>query len=182
MQDSLNTGGLRVIFLDIDGVLNSYRTYVAFGGFPHDLVPEHRQRFDEISISLLRNLCLAENISIVVSSSWRAKFKWQEIGEVLGLPAIGETPSLATLRGEEIAAWLVNHPEVEQYAILDDRDEMLPKQSAHFVHTNAKEGISYGNFVHLCHIFGTDPIAVHNVMKERGCQKAESNDEIAVVA
>jgi hypothetical protein len=32
------------------------------------------------------------------------------------------------IRGEEIKAWLHQHPEVTRYAIVDDDSDMLPEQ------------------------------------------------------
>jgi hypothetical protein len=44
-------------------------------------------------------------------------------------------------RGEEIAAWLAAHPEVELYAILDDHSDMLPHQP-HFKTCFSRGGLT----------------------------------------
>ena len=46
-------------------------------------------------------------------------------------------------KGHEIKEWLSKKGKnVEQYAILDDADDMLPEQQSHFVQTNPKVGIT----------------------------------------
>jgi len=44
-------------------------------------------------------------------------------------------------RGREIALWLSRHPQITRFAIVDDEDDMLPKQRSHFVRTNFKTGL-----------------------------------------
>lgn len=148
---------MRVLFLDIDGVLNSNRTAIAFGGYPHDVVGFHRAMFDEVALVMIRNLCLKANISIVVSSSWRIDTSWDHIGRGLDLPTIGQTPVLPAKRGEEIKAWLDAHPEVVEYAIIDDDGDMLTEQESRFVHVRGADGVSFSDFNKLCGLFGTNP-------------------------
>ena len=67
---------MKVLFLDIDGVLNSTRTAVANGGYPHEL--HHREAFDWTSIKLLQRLCDSAGVLVVLSSAWRnfCDFTW----------------------------------------------------------------------------------------------------------
>jgi hypothetical protein len=154
---------VKVLFLDIDGVLNSHRTAVAFGAFPYCAV-KHRDRFDEVAIRLISGLCKRADVSVVLSSSWRADRNWSRIGPALGLPIVDRTPSLAGPRGEEIAAWLAEHPEVENYAIVDDDNDMLPEQVDRFVRTNHFDGLTWANASRLCELFGVD---IHDIGRER---------------
>jgi hypothetical protein len=150
-----NDGLLRVLFLDIDGVLNSSRSCVALGGIPHTLTAPDLKLFDPLALSLLQSLCEVAELSVVVSSSWRILHNWDAIGRALNLPTIGATPRLGGLRGEEIAAWLETPPApVAQYAILDDDSDMLWTQREHFVKTDGAEGLSFANLAALCAIFG----------------------------
>lgn len=145
---------MKVLFLDIDGVLNSHRSAYAFGGFPYD-VDAHRDRFDEVAIGLVRNICKAAGAQIVLSSSWRTDKNWTRIGEALNLPITDRTPSLAGPRGEEIEAWLSTHPEVECYAILDDDSDMLDEQLPFFVKTTHQDGLTFGLAEKLSALLGT---------------------------
>lgn len=148
---------MKVLFLDIDGVLNSTRTQVAFNGYPHELYDAHLAMFDQVALGLVRGLCVRHDVKVVISSMWRRDFTWEQIGERLELPTIGQTPMLTGPRGMEINAWLAQHPEVECYAILDDHADMLPDQSTRFVQTSGEEGLSWRDFSKLCALFGANP-------------------------
>ena len=151
---------MRVIFLDIDGVLNSTRTCIATGGYPgEELEAKDLTRFDWIAIGLLRRLCESSGIQIVLSSSWRIIVDIKKLGDAMGLPIIDKTPVLASSRGNEIARWLSEHPEVEQWAIIDDDSDMLDSQRSRFVRTDGHEGYSWVNHLELCDIFGESAYA-----------------------
>lgn len=147
---------MKIIFMDIDGVLNSSRSCVAFGGYPHEVSGYHKDMFDQVAIGLLRGLCEHGNISIVVSSAWRLTHHWDLIGRSLELPTMDRTPSLCGCRGDEIKAWLDAHPEVERYAIIDDDPDMLPEQIPFFVKTDGRNGLMWDDFEKLCGIFGVN--------------------------
>lgn len=144
---------MKVIFLDIDGVLNSHRSAVAFGGFPHHAA-DHRDRFDEIAIQLVRGIAAASGAKVVLSSSWRCDPDWREIGNSLGIPLLDRTPQMPGRRGTEIAAWLEAHPEVECYAILDDDPDMLPEQLPYFVQTTHNDGLTWSCAEKLAQLMG----------------------------
>jgi HAD domain in Swiss Army Knife RNA repair proteins len=146
---------LRVLFLDIDGVLNSHRSCLALGGIPHSLTPDDLRLFDPLALALLQSLCEVAELSVVVSSSWRILHNWDAIGRALDLPTIGATPRLGGVRGEEIAEWLLTSPTpVESYAILDDDSDMLSHQMPRFVKTEYSEGLTFRNLRALCRMFG----------------------------
>lgn len=148
---------LRILFLDLDGVLNSARSCIALGGFPSGLGPASVARFDQVALGLVRGLCRAGDLQVVLSSSWRKLYAYEEIGQALDLPIIDRTPSLAGPRGGEIAAWLQARPWVKEWAIVDDDSDMLESQRARFVRTEHEEGLSWVNFLELCELFGVDP-------------------------
>ncbi|GAB2471666.1 hypothetical protein GCM10027082_23930 [Comamonas humi] len=148
---------MRVLFLDIDGVLNSTRTCVATGGYPQRL--EDRAGFDWIAIKLLQRLCDSSGIQVVLSSAWRTFNDFKTVAKAFDLPIIDATPVLTGSRGDEIKAWLDNHVEVTHYAIIDDDPDMLEMQMPYFVQTNGFEGMSWANFTRLCSIFGESPFS-----------------------
>jgi hypothetical protein len=152
---------MKVAFLDIDGVLNSTRTNVAFGGYPMDFTPEAMEQFDHVAIGLIRGIVRAADASVVLSSSWRLTHDWNDVATALDLPIMGRTPSLCGPRGAEIAAWLADHPEVEQYAIVDDSADMLDSQRPHFVRTDLHEGFMWRDAVKLAELLGVDPYDGH---------------------
>lgn len=158
---------MKVLFLDIDGVLNSTKTCVAFGGYPMEL--HHIEAFDKAAIRLIQRLCDSAGVQVVLSSAWRLSHDFKDVGKALDLPIIDRTPSLLGPRGLEINAWLSNHPEVEAFAIIDDDSDMLPDQLPRFVQTNNREGMTWGDFEKLCSLFGES--AYSGEPRERDWQK-----------
>jgi hypothetical protein len=163
---------MKVLFLDIDGVLNSTKTCVAFGGYPMEL--EHIRAFDGAAIKLIQRLCDSAGVQIVLSSAWRLHYPYEKVGEALGLPIIDRTPSFLGPRGLEINAWLADHPDVELFAIVDDGADMLPDQMPRFVRTNGHEGLTWGDFTKLCALFGESPFA--GQPRNRNWRNGESLD------
>ncbi len=116
---------MKVVFLDIDGVLNS----VAY-----DRIRTVEQgNVDETRLPLLKQIVDETGALIVLSSSWRHKFEddlspREETGQTLlnlfaqyHLSIYGKTPVSPTNdRAREIRAWLSQHPETQAYVIIDD--------------------------------------------------------------
>lgn len=115
---------MKVIFLDIDGVLNTPKTIRKFG---FDFI-------DDILVSLVARICRETGARIVLSSSWRTEEKDLNIArqalERHNLEIHSCTPVIKrewkegcwVRRHEEISAWL-EEKEVERFAILDDLDD-----------------------------------------------------------
>ena len=148
---------MKIIFLDIDGVLNVYcEGRDQFGCTFHTNFVEN-----------LRNIVDKTGAKIVISSSWRTDgldvmkelWKYRDLpGEVIDV-----TPDSYDLinegkfefydqveRGHEIQDWLDNHKEVTNYVIIDDDNDMLDNQRENFVrtannmHHDDKVDIGYG--------------------------------------
>lgn len=161
---------MNVIFLDIDGVLNSerlleqqlhlHRTAVAETG------PEHREackcfdmekNIDPEAVEHLNRLIARTQSKVVISSSWRRLIDAPEIERILKLchfngVIIGDTPDAMNDlrfdmapedrdRGHEIAMWLKDHPEVERFVILDDCCDMAHLRYR-LVQTDADVGLT----------------------------------------
>lgn len=110
---------MKVIFLDIDGVLNCQKTVERFHGFIS---------VDPLLVKRLNRILKETDAKIVLSSTWRLFEDNKEILEKANIKYIDITPDFHTTRGEEISDWLSRHPEVERYVILDDDSDMLPNQ------------------------------------------------------
>ena len=108
-----------VIFLDVDGVLNSMST-PAWMGEDWD-TPLARP------LQNLKHIVDKTGANIIVTSSWReypAALRKLEIAlMVFELHIAGRTPALPTNRPDEIQTWLSDHPEVKRYVILDDEPQ-----------------------------------------------------------
>lgn len=147
---------MKIVFLDIDGVLNCRRTCIAFGGIPHTTARNGRAGLDEVAIRLIGGIVRAAGAVVVLSSTWRKHSDWLEYGPALDLPIIDRTPSLCGNRGTEIEDWLSRHPGVERYAIIDDDSDMLAHQLPYFVHTSGINGFTWENALKLSELLGID--------------------------
>ena len=140
---------MKVIFLDFDGVLNSIRSAVAFGGYPWNVNKESLKLFDLVGVALIRKACKEHDYKIILSSTWRKCFPFKELGEALDLPIVDKTPIIALKgRGYEIDRWLKNNY-TEKYIIIDDDGDMLEYQKEFFIHTDYIEGLTYKNYLDL---------------------------------
>lgn len=146
---------MKVIFLDVDGVLNSEVSR-----------EQERNNFDnwmehevsEMHVNNLKKIVDATGAQIVLSSSWRfdhpkatgRDFIVDPLMRVLdrklkavGLDIIDVTPDLrGKIRGAEIQDWLGRHSEVERFVILDDDVDMMEEQKPFFVNTTFKNGLT----------------------------------------
>ena len=144
---------MKILFLDIDGVINSIRSAVAFGGYPWDVKPESIKLFDPVAITLIRKLCDKTGCKIVLASVWRHSVGHEALKLAIDLPMIDSTPivHMGSSRGEEIAKWLEKNI-VKKYAIVDDDTNMLENQLPYFVKVDSKNGLSYENYLALLNL------------------------------
>lgn len=130
---------MKIIFLDIDGVLNS-RTFIQATqwdrgdeGLPltDDRVSWERQ-LDPAAVARLIRIVERTDAKIVVSSSWRHALPVSQIDRILrrmGLPhcIVGRTDDMPHgCRGDEIAAWMATAQRPCSFVILDDDADMAP--------------------------------------------------------
>lgn len=141
---------MKVVFLDIDGVLNqsNYRKEMIKKG--HLSVILQREH-----LTLLKKVVDATDASIVLISSWRKFWRCegsvdsagQQIEQALdeyGLFIIDKTPVLHEgSRSDEVEQWLKNKHYVEQYVILDDNDFLWSRKlQPHWVWCPAVTGFT----------------------------------------
>ena len=132
-----------VLFLDIDGVLNS-KIYYKYLYKPED----GGSRFDPYCVILVKKLIKEFSLKIVISSTWRDGAKnrlVKELSENSLMEYLHEdwlTPIVRPAnRGKEIELWLENHSEVEDYIILDDNANLMDHQMDKFVKTSMHLGM-----------------------------------------
>ena len=151
----------KIIFLDIDGVLNTKWWYSQMDRNTHR--DKYGYAFDPQAVANLRKIVEETGADIVISSSWKCMglSQMEDMWKDRNLPGkiIGITPNsvsdellidadidsmeLFHIRGEEIKEWLKKHGKHScRYAIIDDMDNMLPEQQSYFVHTNPEVGIT----------------------------------------
>ena len=137
---------MKVIFLDIDGVLNmygaSYRTFMKPWG--QHIEPHLINRLNYI-------LEKVEDLKIVISSSWRSNMEdlekqMKEQGFKHWERVIGKTPDIH-FRGDEIHAWINNFNFEGKYLVIDDETtdicgdycNVIPKKNV--LKTDGNEGL-----------------------------------------
>ena len=144
---------MKVIFLDVDGVLNSEHS--------HSIDKNDNWMENEVSdnhIQWLKKIVDETGAKIVLSSSWRHyhpkatgsntitdplfKVLDRKLREA-GLEIIDITPDLrGKMRGLEIDAWLNSNAEVDKYVIIDDDIDFTDLQKPYFVNTTFKYGLT----------------------------------------
>lgn len=124
---------MKVLFLDIDGVLNKDRTKEFYNGVIG---------LDQKLLNLyLPWLTKHPEVKVVLSSTWRKKPEHKAYLSSRGLSWISETPFLpGQSRGAEIKRWLEGNPQVTHFAILDDMGFMY-ELSTHLVRTSPIRGL-----------------------------------------
>ena len=157
---------MKILFLDIDGVLNS-DVYMASDEYynackdagiknhrSYEVVTKaHHLHIDPAGVKLLNDLIAKSGVKVVLSSTWRIRYSLEEMNAMLqGRGATFEVTDATPVkmswrpRGSEVAEYLRDLEEEEgivpeAFVILDDRDE-FPKQQDHFVHTPEATGIT----------------------------------------
>lgn len=119
----------KVIFLDYDGVINTpmwdNAGRVCRYNHPGDNSVNNFQAVQWVS-----EFCQKHNFDIVITSTWRRFDNYKEClvngGLRRGIKILGCTPALpdAKDRGEEIEAYLKEHPETKIFLIFDDDTDM----------------------------------------------------------
>ena len=131
---------MKAVFLDIDGVLNSGQ-WIEQHGADYTDTPE--RAIDPAAVNRLNTITQGTGAVIVISSSWRIRFSFEQLKQILHSSGVlatiyGKTPAAMarpnyfgpgisqTPRAIDIAVWLKQHPEVDRYAILDEVTEIGP--------------------------------------------------------
>lgn len=133
---------MKILFLDIDGVLNR--------------VGSHPKGLDSDKVEQLRWIAAGTGCQVVLSSTWRKSDHQRErvriMLESINVGFAGATPVLDRLdrglwrakpRHEEIQEWLNQNPGVSRFVILDDDPDMGPLAQFHVL-TDGGEGLTAG--------------------------------------
>ena len=150
----------KILFLDIDGVLNPRWWENKFDKTPID---QFGYAFDAKCVAYLAKIIKETKADIVISSSWKCwglpalKEMWRNrklpgqvvditpdimSDEVLLNAELSSADQLYT-RGCEIKGWLLQHKDEDvRYVIIDDMDNYLSEQQSRFVQTDPEIGLS----------------------------------------
>lgn len=115
---------MKVIFLDIDGVLNCQSSKSRCGGFIG---------IDNSKTKILRMIVEKSDAKIVLVSSWKSDWhrRDKELQNIHGnyldnklkrqrLKVLDKTKDHGGNRGEGIVEWIAKHPDVTAWVVLDD--------------------------------------------------------------
>ena len=123
---------MKVLFLDIDGVVNRVGTRQSFRGF---------MGIDPFLASMVGKIILDTGAAVVLTSTWRHFQGGREEVDRHVYKTFDVTPIADTgFRGEEVKMWLDDHPEVTRYAIVDDDSDFYADQP--LFKTNWQTGIT----------------------------------------
>jgi hypothetical protein len=148
----------RILFLDIDGVINSHQFWDRLEQEGHKQDDLHN--FDPVAIEWLNYIHYhVKDFKVVISSTWKHHIEssvgWNIIFQLLGghFYVADVTRDLDGFRGSEIASWLIEaesstrrHPnwdhygDIKSFAILDD-DSDMDSISNRLVHVDGKVGL-----------------------------------------
>ena len=144
---------MKVIFLDVDGVLNTHYTKV--------MTAEESVFVEDKKIAILKEIIDRTGAKVVLSSSWRIGWVHLELGAddwcskdfielrekllEFGIELYDKTvvfDKYMRRRGDEIKKWLDEHEDIEGYVIIDDLGgKWLRPCSSHLLQTNEFKGL-----------------------------------------
>lgn len=129
---------MKILFLDFDGVIAPISFHHSSSGFSKSACANVQSILDK-----------DPNVRIVVSSSWR-RWGTEELRKILKEQGIDSTKVIGVTeseggwvpdnRAKQIKHWLKAHPEVKDFAVVDDYP--LPELDAHAVKTNGYVGLT----------------------------------------
>ena len=149
----------KLLFLDIDGVLNNVG----------QMVCKQPSRMDAANLSkdavkIVEWICDTTGAQVYISSTWRIgrTVDWfKGLFEAYGWvnpPIVGLTPihnNINATRGEEILSVCMAQDEIVEYVILDDDSDMLPEQL--FVKVDPAMGLTIKDAIRVCKLLGVKP-------------------------
>ena len=147
---------MNILFLDIDGVLNSKQWHSSDSC--KALGNSVKRYFDPVCMKYLNSIISETEARVIISSSWRILRSLQDLQDLFKSVGFtgkiyGMTPDLSifqpdseNLRGLEIQQWITNNQRyfktAIQYIILDDEDGFLENQQQYFFQINSDIGLN----------------------------------------
>jgi len=173
LEEELYAPTTKVIFLDIDEVLNTLGSREGF---------DQGRCFDPTAVKLLRQIMDTTGAKLVISSTWRKGADYLSMAHLLSLVGLGENclytapkpegmgslpfkndgwrtePVHDNPRGALIQQWLETYgQDITHYVILDDDRDMLPEQMDHFVHVDGVNGFTFRDYLWTLKVLGESP-------------------------
>ena len=151
LYENFSSDTNKVIFLDIDGVLNLIYKDSSFD--------EYGQIFNKTCVDNFKSIIEQTNAKIIVSSTWKDSglsiMKEMWINRNLPGEVIDITPSAQDVvdhgiepymdlvsRGSEIELWMIKNDFKGNYIIIDDVRDFTIEQSKYLIKTNSMIGLT----------------------------------------
>lgn len=147
-----------ILFLDIDGVLNSEDYASLYTEKEWDNLTYFERHLDDKAIQLINYICDSTKAQVIISSTWRYGRSVEQLQDILNsrgatFKIIDKTPEYDIIyRGYEIDAWISknrskdkngNYFKFTNYVIIDDDiEDMLLKQKDNVFKINRWTGIT----------------------------------------
>ena len=168
---------MKIIFLDIDGVLNSNSW-----NKQHQLKISDGTLIGQSKIALLSHIAKETNAHIILHSGWKFWFhkdsyeptrpESQRLVHMLSefqLKISGFTPDFSTeeiqktrkfslIKAKEILSWLENHPEVKSWVVIDDLDLHNESINVHQIKTNSETGLTEADVTKAIQLLNDQPV------------------------
>lgn len=151
---------MKVIFLDIDGVLNSN-----FWNETHQLEISNGELLEDEKVALLAKIVRETNAAIVLHSAWRFWFNGNlqpirkeaenliKLFKKYNISIYDKTPDLSDdeikrtkkfslIKAKEIITWLAGQREVESFLVLDDLDLHDEEITKYQIRTDSAVGLT----------------------------------------
>lgn len=151
----------KIVFLDIDGVLNNW------AWIEHNRLELHddTKHFDPACVEKLNRIIDVTGADVVLSTSWRLIHPRDELEGLLravGVVAnfVGETPrgTFNDRRYDEIKAWLRQNLYTGRYVILDDSVDTFEadtlEEAERIIHTTMNHGLLESHVTAAIHVLG----------------------------
>ena len=193
----------KILFLDIDGVLNTERQHNRCVSEGIAQVDGFGYTFDPKAVANLKRIVKQTDADIVISSSWKfwgldaMQRMWirrnlpgkvidvtpNNVSDEMLLSVDLEYMDIPAGKGSEIKEWLTTKgQQVTHYAILDDLPDMLPEQQSHFVQTDPRVGITQDDADSIISILTDTPKVVRRkTKKRRSTRKTKEYKRIVVL-
>lgn len=165
---------MKLVFLDMDGVLNSHQSSHYFWWKKHNR-KTFMNSWDQLCPIACSNLSeLLEKdpeIKVVISSTWRRFHELPEwdlnmadkcpaiVGRIIGkTPRLFRTISESAPRGWEIHNWLVTNGHVSTPFVVLDDDRDMDKVESKFIHIDGHLGLTYHDVRRAWFILGLEEL------------------------
>lgn len=178
---------MRVLFLDIDGVLVTHRSHVGLHAAEGLMVTA-----DPCSMGLLNRLVSDHDMKVVVSSTWRRSFDKFDLETILkcqgaqfSIHSYTPIDPVGRIRGHEIEKWIRDHNnecvddsdlvDIADCLILDDDSDFTDEQLDRHVLTCAYDGMGFKSYCRAKVLMGDDSYNLSKVSSPR--RTFEMSDE-----